>query len=140
MNPYAQSAAASVATPAVDAMTQGVANMFNGGSVYNTTQSDNALGRNVEYARDKTKEQLALELENLKKQLAYQQQIQQGNAIFMGNVGNASANARSARQMAENAQIALNNVYQNSGDRVNRAAADIMHAVNSAGNAILGMF
>lgn len=138
--------AQTVAPLAVDAATQAVMGMFTAGGggygnpSYSTQQADDAMRNNTQYTQGMTNEQLRRDFELERQKAAYANQMAQNNLLFTGNVANAASNANTARNMAANAQAALNSVYMNAGDRVNRAAADTMNAITAAGQTAAGMF
>lgn len=127
---------------AIDAIAPHVVNAVSGATAptYGTGQVNNALVSNTNYTQGKTRQQLQYE-ENLRQQRAgFDQGQTQAQQAYTANMANAAANANNARQMAGNAQMTLNNVYQQAGDRLNTAAANTMTAINNAGNIAAGMF
>lgn len=107
---------------------------------YDTTQANEQAVTQTGNVGGKTREQLQYEEAMRQQRMASDIASQQGNAMFTANMGNAAANANTARGMAVNAQQALNNVYQMAGDRLNTAAANTMGAINNAGQIAAGMF
>lgn len=117
-------------------------NMFTAGGApnYGTGQADMAMINNTNFAQNKTREQLAYENEMLRERERAAAGLRRENMLGDGLQFNAAANANTARNMAANAQTALNNVYQNAGDRLNTAAQNTANAINNAGNTVAGMF
>lgn len=107
---------------------------------YDNTQVNDQLNRQVGNVGGKTRDQLAYDETLRQQRLASDIASQQANQQFVAGLGNAAANANTSRGMAVNAQQALNNVYQNAGDRLNNAAASTMSAINNAGAVAAGMF
>jgi hypothetical protein len=135
---------AKAAAPYVaDIAANAIGNMFTAGTgipSYGTQQADDAMRSNTDYTRGKSRDQLEYE-ETLRRQRAGFDQGQiQAQQAYTANMANAAANANTARNMAAQAQMALNNVYQMAGDRLNTAAANTMGAINSAGSIAAGMF
>lgn len=138
--------AGQIAQAAIPMATSAIGNMFagnSGGSAsanYSTNQADQALRNNANLT-NATSRQIAEQANadynqragsDLARQIGYQQTI--------ADMGNAAANANTARNMALNNQNALNQQYVAAGDRLNQAAGMTQNALNNAANTVAGMF
>lgn len=107
---------------------------------YDTTQVNDQNNRQVANVGGKTSDQLRYEEAMRQGRAGVDQKLAQDQMNFTAGLGNAAANANTSRGMAVNAQQALNNVYQQAGDRLNTSAANTMSAINNAGQIAAGMF
>lgn len=107
---------------------------------YTTGQADQAAAANIASVQGKTLDQTQYETAEGLNRARAAQNLGQQQMQYVGNMGNAAANANTSRGMATNAQQALNNIYQQAGDRLNSAAANTMASINNAGQIAAGMF
>lgn len=133
----------SLASAAAPYLVDQVAGMFTAGGqvpTYGTAQADAAMRSNTGYTGGKTREQLEYEERLRRDGVLYDQGLAQQNVDFLAGRTNAASNANTARNMAYEAQRALNDVYMNAGNRLNTARNNTMSAINDAGRTAVSMF